>query len=224
MSSVFLEYVKEQMWTRRYAKRTIETYLYWIKAYINFNGKVHPNQCHDKEVESFLSYLSNSANMAPKSQAVALNALSYLYKHILNKPLSLDLNFNKSLIHTKLPTVLTASEIKQLFKYIPSQHLLASQLMYGSGLRLMEVVRLRVQDIDFDYRSIQVWFGKGGKHRRVTLAEEVIPTLKRQIALVENYFYKDVTSDNYYGVYMPFALRKKYPSAPFVLLNGHTFA
>ncbi len=78
MKSEFLSHIKENMWTRRYAKRTIESYLYWIKAYIIFIDKQHPNNCHDSEVERFLNYLSNSLNLAPKSQALALNSLSYL--------------------------------------------------------------------------------------------------------------------------------------------------
>ena len=114
MKSEFLSHIKETMWSRRYAKRTIESYLYWIKAYIIFIGKIPPKDCHDKEVERFLSYLSNSLNLAPKSQALALNSVNYLYKHILSKPLSLDLRFNKSRVSPKLPTVLTTQEVKAL--------------------------------------------------------------------------------------------------------------
>jgi site-specific recombinase XerD len=163
MKSEFLSYIKETMWTRRYAKRTIESYLYWIKAYIIFIGKIHPNDCHDKEVEKFLSYLSNNLNLAPKSQALALNSVNYLYKHILIKPLSLELRFNKSRVTPKLPTVLTTTEIKALLTAVNTNSLLLCQLMYGSGLRLMEAVRLRVQDINFDYHCIEVWNGKGGE-------------------------------------------------------------
>ena len=85
MSSQFLIYIKEQMWVKRYAKRTIESYIYWIKAYINFNKQKHPNVCHDQEVENFLSYLSNVMNVAPKTQALALNAIVFLYEQILKK-------------------------------------------------------------------------------------------------------------------------------------------
>ncbi|MEW6984526.1 integron integrase [Colwelliaceae bacterium 6471] len=213
MNSAFLSHIKEQMWARRYSKRTIESYLYWIKAYINFNHKKHPSLYHDKEVEFFLSHLSNSLNLAPKSQALALNAISYLYKNILNMPLSLDLRFNKAHIQAKLPTVLTPEEISKLFKHTPTKHLLLFQLMYGSGLRLMEAVRLRIQDIDFNYQCIQIWYGKGGKHRRVTLADELVPALKHQISLAESYYFSDINSTQYHGVYLPFALAKKYPNA-----------
>ena len=107
MSSQFLSHIKETMVTKRYAKRTIESYLYWIKAYILFNHKKHPNQCHDNEVINYLSYLSNTMNVAPKTQALALNAVVFMYKHVINKPLTLEMNFNKSRVSQKLPTVLT---------------------------------------------------------------------------------------------------------------------
>ena len=92
MKSEFLTHVSEQMQMKRYAKRTIESYLYWIKAYIVFNNKKHPKYCYNKEVETFLSYLSNSKNVAPKTQALALNALSFLYKAILEQPLNSKLS------------------------------------------------------------------------------------------------------------------------------------
>jgi len=213
MKSEFLSHIKETMWTRRYAKRTIESYLYWIKAYIIFIGKIHPNDCHDKEVEKFLSYLSNNLNLAPKSQALALNSVNYLYKNILIKPLSLELRFNKSRVTPKLPTVLTTTEVKALLTAVNTNNLLLCQLMYGSGLRLMEAVRLRVQDINFDYHCIEVWNGKGGKHRTVTLAPELTEVLKNQISQVRAYYVLDMKNADYSGVYLPFALARKYPSA-----------
>ncbi len=214
MTSNFLSHVQDQMWMKRYAKRTIESYVYWIKAFINFNQKYHPEKCHDKEVETFLSYLSNTKNIAPKTQALALNSLVFLYKEIIKKPLTLKLNFNRSQATTKLPTVLTQKEITAFLKVVNANYALQCQLMYGSGLRLMEVIRLRVQDIDFDYHSIQVWQGKGGKNRRVTLAPELISALKAQIKAVEKYYMYDLKQPKYQGVWLPFALAKKYPNAP----------
>jgi integron integrase len=214
MKSKFLTNVFEQMQMKRYAKRTIESYLYWIKAYIIFNKNLHPSHCHDKEVEAFLSYLTNVKNLAPKTQGLALNALVFLYKNILNCPLTLELNFNRSAIQTKLPTVLTSEEIKCLLSRVNANYLLQCQLMYGSGLRLMEVTRLRVQDIDFNYLSVQIWNGKGSKHRSVTLAKELVPSLKSHIAHVKNIYQQDMKNPEYSGVWLPFALARKYPSAP----------
>ncbi|MFT7006110.1 MAG: integron integrase [Colwellia sp.] len=214
MKSEFLTHISEQMQMKRYAKRTIESYLYWIKSYIIFNKKKHPKDCYNKEVEAFLSYLSNTKNVAPKTQALALNALSFLYKDILKQPLTLELNFNRSHIQTKLPTVLTTTEIKALLTFINANHLLQCQLMYGSGLRLMEVTRLRIQDIDLSYVSINIWNGKGGKNRCVTLAKELIPILKVQIEYATTRYQQDMKHPDYAGVWLPFALARKYPSAP----------
>jgi len=213
MNSVFLTYVKDQMWVKRYAKRTIESYLYWIKAFIIFNNKKHPKHCHDLEVELFLTYLTVQLNVAPKTQALALNAIVFLYREILKDPLTLNLNFNKSTAQPKLPVVLTINEISNLLNRIKSSHALPCKLMYGSGLRLMETVRLRIQDIDFDYLSVMVWHGKGGKHRRVTLAKELVTPLKQQIAATKLLYQQDIRNGHYQGVWLPNSLSKKYPLA-----------
>lgn len=213
MDSPFLTFIDEQMRVKRYAKRTIESYLYWIKAYINFNGQIHPLKCHDQEVERFLSYLTNERNVAPKTQALALNALVFLYKVILDKPLALELNFNKSKQNIKLPVVLTQTEVSELLSHVPNKYRLLCQLMYGSGLRLMEAVRLRVKDIDFDFQAIQVWHGKGGKNRQVTLAKELFPEIKLQMLNVESYYNADLNKSDYAGVWLPYALSRKYPGA-----------
>lgn len=213
MTSLFLAHIKELMWTQRYAKRTIESYLYWIKAFILFNNKNHPSKCHDREVEAFLSHLSNAMNVAPKTQALALNAVAYMYKNVLKNELTLELNFNKSHIQQKLPVVLTQQEVSVLLPQINANYRLVCQLMYGSGLRLMEAVRLRVQDIDFDHFTVRVWQGKGAKNRCVTLAKELVKQLKMQISSVELLFQCDNENPAYQGVYLPFALSRKYPYA-----------
>ncbi|MGB2742031.1 MAG: integron integrase [Cognaticolwellia sp.] len=211
--SLFLNSLNEFMITRRYAKRTIETYLYWIKRYIIFNDKLHPIKLGNQEVELYLTYLSTTENVAPGTQAIALNSLVFLYSEFLNKPLSLKLNFNKSNRQTKLPIVLTKAETALLLNLVSPQYSLMANIMYGSGLRLMETVRLRVQDIDFDYMSVLIWQGKGGKNRRVTLAQEIVAPLKLQIDVCKKYFNLDNNTMHYQGVWLPFALKKKYPNA-----------
>jgi integron integrase len=214
MKSPYLNLVAEKMRLKNYAKRTIESYLYWIKAFINFNHKKHPKDCHNLEVEEFLSYLANTRNVAPKTQALALNSLVFLYRDMINVPLTLTLSFNKSSAQPKLPVVLTQAEMTLLLKNIPPSAALVCQLLYGSGLRLMEAMRLRVQDIDFDYLSIQVWQGKGGKNRRVTLAKELVAPLKLQVSRAKLFYNEDMLKNDYFGVYLPFALERKIPSAP----------
>ncbi|MDX1392299.1 MAG: integron integrase [Rheinheimera sp.] len=212
-SSPFLQYIAEVMYTRRYAKRTIETYLHWIKFFILFHQKQHPENLQDEHVEQFLTHLAVTRNVAVQTQALALNALSFLYKEVLQRPLALNLNFNQAAKPRKLPVVLTKPEIKRLLHCIDAPYLLLAQLLYGSGLRLMEAVRLRVNAIDFDYLSLMVWHGKGGKHRRVTLAPELVAPLQRQISMAEAYYQQDMQTADFAGVWLPFALARKYPAA-----------
>ncbi|WP_301003874.1 integron integrase [Arsukibacterium sp.] len=214
MASPFLQYIAEFMYARRYAKRTIEAYVYWIKFYVLYHKKQHPSVLTEQDVETFLSFLVNQRNVAPRTQATALNALSFLYSKVLQQPLSLNLNFNRSQLSPKLPVVLTRAEINALLKVVDPKYKLLTQLMYGSGLRLMEAVRLRVHDIDYDYLSVMVWQGKGNKNRRVTLAPELVPALKQQSQYVLQYFQADLANPEYSGVWLPYALARKNPGAP----------
>ncbi|TGE84041.1 integron integrase [Pseudoalteromonas sp. KS88] len=212
MKSPFLTMISEKMYLKRYAKSTIKAYLYWIAAFIRFNSMRHPTTMGDNEVELFLNHLVNQQNVAPNTQTQALNALSFLFKEVIKKPLSLSLDFIKSKRATKLPVVLTQQEINLFFKVCSAKHYLPCGLLYGSGMRLMEVLRLRVQDIDFDYNCIRIWDGKGGKNRVVTLATELIPQIRTQIQLVDSYLQLDLNNPLFCGVYLPHLLRKKYPN------------
>ena len=211
---MFLQYVQEYMISRRYAKRTVSTYLLWIKRYINYHGKVHPKTLGEREVEMFLSFLANERSVSAATQAIALNAIVFMYKHILERPLTLDLQFNKSMQQRKLPVVLTPTEVGRLIAHVYEGRKLIVQLIYASGLRLMESVRLRVQDIDFDYHCIREWNGKGGKHRIVTLAPELVPALLAQISSMKVLYDNDCTNPEWDGVHLPDALHRKYPGAP----------
>jgi len=205
--------IEEHMKNLRYAKRTRETYIHWIKYFINYSKKTHPALMGNDEVERFLSYLVNQQNVSAATQSLALNALSFLYKEVLKNELSLTLNFNVSRRPRKLPDVLTPTEVMKLLSNIPLQHHLLVSILYGSGLRLMEATRLRVQDIDFDYHCIAVWNGKGSKHRRVTLATELIPALYQQIQKVKEYHDLDLQNKKWQGVWLANAMSRKYPKA-----------
>lgn len=214
MTSPFLRSVKEFMIAHRYSKRTINSYLYWIKAYIIFCNKQHPESLSASDVEAFLSHLAVVRNVSASTQALALNALSFLYSKFYDRPLGDLKPFNQGNRQAKLPTVLTQQEIRALFDQLTSVNKLYCALLYGSGLRRMELVRLRVNNIDFDQLSIQVWSGKGGKHRITTLAPELVEALSNQIAKVEAYFLQDLSNSNFGGVWLPHALQRKWPKAP----------
>lgn len=211
--SPYLNHIADYMRVRQYSPRTISTYLNWIASYIHFHDKRHPSTMGDSEVEEYLEHMVLKNNVSPRTQATALNSLSFLYKHIAGGELSLNLNFARSKRQPKLPVVMTTDEVRILMKHLTKRYYLIAGLMYGSGLRVMEAIQLRVQDIDFDYKCLRIWNGKGNKHRIVTLAQELIPLLRSQIMQVSEYLKLDVENEQYSGVWMPNALAKKYPSA-----------
>lgn len=213
MPSPFLQQVESIMWRKRYAKRTIENYLKWIGSYIHFHNKQHPDSLGEQHVVAFLDHLVLKRNVASNTQAQALNALSFLYAKVLNSPLREDLGFVKSQRRKKLPVVLTKSEMNRLLSFVTAQHHLAVSLLYGSGLRLMECMRLRVGDIDFDYRCLRIWNGKGGKNRVVTLSDSLIEPLKLQITRVNDILQQDLASGEWSGVWLPDKLALKYRQA-----------
>lgn len=211
--SPFLDSINDFMLARRYSKRTIESYLYWIKSYIIFHNKRHPKELGEADVAEYLTYLAINRTVAISTQLTALNALAFLYNKFLEQPISDMREFRRSKRQAKLPVVLSVDEVKHLFKEIDSRHHLAACLLYGSGLRRMECLRLRVGDIDFSHQQIRIWNGKGLKHRFTTLAPELIASLRRQIQLVEKYLHDDLSNPSFNGVWMPDALSRKYRNA-----------
>jgi len=213
MKSPFINAVYEFMMLKRYAKRTIKTYLVWIADYIRFHKYQHPKKMGDQDVRVYLTHLAVKRNLSASTQASALNALVFLYSKYLEQPLSDDIGFVNSGRKPKLPTVLTISEVQQLLANIPERQSLPVSMLYGSGLRLMECVRLRVKDIDFDYRCVKIWNGKGGKHRVVTLSDTLVAPLQTQTEKVKHLLERDKANPEYAGVWMPQQLAKKYQGA-----------
>ena len=211
--SPFLNSVREAIRLRRYSIRTEEAYVDWIKRFIWFHDKRHPREMGDVEVKLFLTHLAMVKNVAPATQNQALNALNFLYKVVLERPMGHALDFARAKPKKKLPVVLTREEVRAVLKELEGVHWLAACLMYGSGLRLMECIRLRVMHLEFDRRSIRVIDGKGGKDRVVTLADELITPLSRHLESVKGLHEKDLR-DGYGSVYLPYALERKYPNAP----------
>ena len=213
MKSQFLLSVKEHMLMRHYSNKTIESYLFWIKRYIVFHQFSHPSKLSEEHVVQFLSHIAVKDKVAVKTQALALCSIAFLYRDFFQTPLSLEMRFQKSLTERKLPVVLTRDEIRRFIQHIDPKYKLQTLLLYGSGLRLMECLRLRIQDIDYDYGAIRVWQGKGGKNRTVTLAKELHSSLKAQVDLARSYYQKDCHMPGYAGVYISEGLQRKYPNA-----------
>lgn len=212
-SSPFLSSIFDFMSVRRYSKRTIKSYLYWIKCFIVFHDKRHPERMAALEVEQFLAYLAVTRKVSVSTQKIALNALAFLYNRVLEQPLGDLGDFNRAKTPAKLPVVLTRSEMAQLLRNLNGISQLVASLLYGSGLRRNEAVRLRVKDLDFDHHQLQVWNGKGNYHRLTTLAPELVPRLQIQIDRVRMYLKEDSQMPQYAGVWMPDALARKYHQA-----------
>lgn len=213
MKNQFLLSVRDHMRTRHYATKTIDAYLTWIKRYILFHNMAHPSTLNETHIEQFLSHLALDKKVAAKTQALALNAVLFLYREFFRTPLNHEIKFQKSLLDKKLPIVLTQKEIRSFLQHIDPKYKLHVMLLYGSGLRVMECVRLRIQDIDYHYGAIRIWQGKGGKNRTVTLAQELYPLLQLQESLSQRYYEKDRYTAGYAGVWLPTNLQHKYPHA-----------
>ncbi len=216
--SPFLEEVRATIRLRHYSIRTESCYLDWVKRFIVFHNKRHPRDMAEVEVRAFLTHLALDRNVAPATQNQALNALSFLYKVVLERPLGEAIGFTRAKKKQKLPVVLSRDEVHSLLRELDGYHWLAACLMYGSGLRLMECLRLRVMHLDFEHRAIRVINGKGGKDRVVTLADELGVPLHRHLQQVRNIHDKDI-ADGYGDVYLPYALARKYPNAVFILTS-----
>lgn len=215
--SPFLKSIADFMQVQRYSQRTIDTYLYWIKFFIVFHRKRHPSELGDDDIKRFLTFLATERKVSASTQALALNAVIFLKTKFLGQTVGDLSGYNRSQRQRKLPVVLTHNEVSGLLSQVDGLHRLMVALMYGSGLRRIELVRLRVKDIDFDFRQIRVINGKGGKHRLVTLAEELLAPLREQVKMVSVIFSRDKAIEHYAGVWLPDALARKYPSAPFEL-------
>lgn len=209
----FMQSIHDFMRVRQYSRRTIDSYAHWIRGYIRFHNMRHPAEMSVVDVEQFLTHLVVKNNVAAATQAIALNALVFLYDKFLGRPLGDIGAFKRSSRQAKLPVVLTRGEVSRVLNQVSAEHRLMVSLLYGSGLRRIELVRLRIKDIDADNLQVRIWNGKGAKHRLATLAPELLPMIERQSTKVEWLLAQDKNAADYAGVWMPDALAKKYPSA-----------
>lgn len=190
---------------------TENTYVFWVKQYILFHDKKHPRELTKEHIGDYLTYLSARANAAPNTQKTALNSLMFFYNRFLHLPIT-DLDFRYARKPKRIPTVFTHDEALRVIEHLKQPYRLMAQLMYGSGLRISEVLRLRVKDIDFGMNYIHVRDGKGGKDRVTLLPKLLIEDLQAQIEIVERLLALDIARGTG-PVYMPHLLEKKYPAA-----------
>jgi integron integrase len=212
-SSPFLDQVRTAIRMRHYSIRTEKAYVDWIKRFILFHGRRHPKELGDAEVTAFLSHLAVAGKVSASTQNQALNALCFLYKHVLERPLGELNGAVRAKRSQKLPVVLSSAEIAALLRNLDGVYWLIACLLYGSGLRIMEAVRMRTKDLDFEHKAIIVRDGKGSKDRLVTLADELVLPLRRHLGSVKTLHEKDL-ADGFGAVYLPHALARKYPNAP----------
>jgi integron integrase len=204
--------VRAAIRVRHYSIRTESTYVDWIRRFILFHGKRHPSDMGEAQVSEFLSHLAVAGNVSASTQNQALNALVFLYKVVLERPLGEFTGVVRAKKPQRLPVVLTLEEVGRFLQHLKEPYWLIGCLQYGSGLRLLESVRLRVKDVDFEHRAILVRDGKGGKDRVVTLPDELLVPLERHLANRKTLFERDLAA-GLGTVYLPYALARKYPNA-----------
>ena len=207
-----LDEVRRRLRLKHYSLRTEQAYVYWIRRYIRTNLPRHPRDLGGAEVERFLSTLATRDRVAPSTQNQALAALLFLYREVL----SLELPWMEKVIRAKraprLPVVLSQGQVRAVLRELSGREALMAGLLYGSGLRLMECLRLRVKDIDLERRAITVRDGKGGKDRVTVLPERLRDALAAQLHQVRVMHAQDV-DDGFGATSLPYALSRKYRSA-----------
>lgn len=207
-----LEQVRHQIRLKHYSIRTEDAYLQTIRRFILFHRKRHPKEMGAEEIKQYLSHLATEGQVASSTQNQALSALLFLYREVLGvKVESLD-GVVRAKRPARLPTVLTRQEVKRILLNLSGTQRLMAGLLYGSGLRLMECVRLRVKDVDFGYRQITVRNGKGQKDRRTILPASLMKPLKVHLEGVAMLHREDLAR-GMGRVYLPHALENKYQNA-----------
>ena len=207
--------MREKIRFKYYSISTEKTYISWIKHYIVFNGKRHPADMGAVEVERFLTYLANDRHVSCTTQNQALSAILFLYREVLMLELPWVDGFERSKKPKRLPVVLTSLEVQALLREVaaaPEPIGLIIRLLYGTGMRLMEAVRLRVKDVELTRREIVVRDSKGGKNRITMLPDSLLEAMHRQLAIRREWHDEDIRTGKA-NVWLPDALAMKYPNA-----------
>ena len=208
-----MDQVTERLRTKHYSIRTEKQYVQWIRRYIFFHGKRHPREMGAAELEAFLTHLAVDGNVASSTQNQALAALLFLYKEVMGIQLPWLDNLTRAKRPSRLPTVLSREEVQAVLGRMEGVYGLMARLLYGTGMRLMECVRLRVKDVDFGRGEIVIREGKGNKDRITMLPQALMADLRDHLQRRRT-LYEDDLSKGKADVYLPDALAVKYPNAP----------
>jgi len=207
-----LDQVRQALRARHYSRRTEEVYVMWIKRFIFFHKVRHPAEMAEAEVNQFLTHLAVNKKVSASTQNQALSALLFLYRYVIDRRLGQLGHVIRARTSPRLPVVLTRDEVKAALGHLKGEHWLMATLMYGTGMRLMECLRLRVKDIDFGSNQIMVREGKGDKDRLTMLPEKVRTKLREHLDRVKQIQARDL-ADGSGRVPLPDALDRKYPNA-----------
>jgi integron integrase len=207
-----LDQVHEAIRRRYFSRRTEKAYVHWIRRFIYFHGKRHPRDLGETEVTAFLNDLAVERRVAAGTQNQALSALLFLYREVLGRELAWLDGLERAKRPPRLPVVLTRAEVERLLAHLTGGRWLLASLMYGSGLRVMECLRLRVKDVDLACRQILVRDGKGEKDRVTMLPEKLAEPLRAHLERVRALHARDLR-EGYGEVHLPYALSRKYPRA-----------
>ena len=207
-----LERVHQAIRVRHYSRRTEEAYVHWIRRFIFFNGKRHPELLGEAEVTGFLNHLAAERKVAAATQNQALSAILFLYREVLGRELTWLDGVQRPSRPPRLPVVLSRAEVERLLAQLTGTHWLIASLLYGAGLRVMEALRLRVKDVELSYRQILVRDGKGEKDRVTMLPEKLVQPVRGHLERVRSLHAQD-RKEGYGEVSLPYALARKYPRA-----------
>jgi len=207
-----LDQVRDAIRRKHFSIRTEQAYTDWIRRFILYHKKRHPSDMAETEVTEFLTHLARDRSVAASTQNQALSAILFLYKEVLKQEIGWLDQVERAKKPAKLPVVLTRAEVEKILRQLDGTPKLMATLLYGSGLRLMECVRLRVKDVDFGYAQITVRDAKGGKDRVTMLPIHLAERLQRHLVRVKTQHEQDL-GDGYGGVHLPYALERKFPNA-----------
>lgn len=207
-----LDLVRDEIRLRHLSYHTEKAYVDWIKRYIHFHGMRHPEEMGEIEIRDFLTHLAVNGGVAQNTQNQALNALVFLYKNVLRVELDKITGARRSRKPQRIPVVLTPEETLRVIDELEGAYRLMATLQYGSGLRLIETVRLRVQDIDFHRYQITVRGGKGDKDRMTMLPKGIADNLQNHLARVKRQHDRDLSAGAG-SVHLPDSLARKYSAA-----------